>query len=96
MTTIATECNQCPESIISCAHMDGRVVWLVDQPLGKPHATGRPSVYHWAVEGPDAPSKCGCGADHVVIWEPEGYLTDSLPDAEAEYERRCALLRAEA
>ena len=95
MTTIATECNRCPKGIVRCTHLDGRVVWLVDEYLFETH-DGQPSWdgVRFAAQGPGVPERCPLGCEHVGLPYTSG--TDSLPDADAEYERRCALLRAEA
>ena len=97
MTTIATECPVCPKGIVACAHLDGRVVWLVDEYLYPDHE-GYISTWRgerWNVHGPDTPEQCVCSTDHVTMPTP-WYKGNSLADAEAEYELRCALLRAEA
>ena len=96
MTTIATECPVCPEGIVRCAHLGDRVVWLGDSYAAVPHADVSWLGERWAIAGPSVPEQCSCAADHTVAEIINPRLTDSLPDAEAEYERRCALLRAEA
>ena len=95
MTTIATECPVCPKGIVACTHFDDMVVWLVD--LDEAIAHTFPWLgERWQAIGPGTPDdSCGCGVKHITM-EGSYTITDSLPDAEAEYERRCALLRAEA
>ena len=93
-------CPVCPKGIVSCAHLGDRVVWLDDAYVESNggHA-GRATPWsgeRWHVVGPAAVVlECGCGKEHPTLPGPF-FLTDSLPEAEAEYERRCALLRAEA
>ena len=82
MTTIATECPVCPKGIKACAHLGDMVVWLATTPESI-------QLWQWQVRGP-APLL----EDDHIPWG--GFHTDSLPDAEREFERRCALLRAEA
>ena len=96
MTTIATECTACPPGIKMCAHLDGRVVWLAENRRLIEHQGITTSTQRWSVFGPKTIGQCGCPVDHVVMAWHLIYPTDSLPDAEAEFERRCALLRAEA
>ena len=98
MTTIATECPACPEGIVSCAHLGDRVVWLLDKRQVVPHEDGRDtSTERWCATGPAQAGRCRiCSTGHIVLHGGNWHRTDSLPDAEAEYERRCALLRAEA
>ncbi len=86
MTAIATECRVCPKGIVACAHMDGRVVWLVDSK----NAGDNICFWHWQVWGP-IPLPQGAFTHYVG-----GLHTDFLPEAKAEFECRCALLRAEA
>ena len=97
MTTIATECNVCPKGVVACAHLDGKVVWLVDYGLLMLHDTQWRPGERWGIRGPSPLQQCVCEVDHIVLTETTVVTrTDSLPDAEVEFERRCALLRAEA
>lgn len=95
MTTIATECPACPQGIVRCAHYDGRVVWLSDQLAGQRHDYGRHWDIRWGVLGPETPLQCVCSTDHLVMHTLDVLGTDSLPEAEAEFERRAELLRSE-
>ena len=95
MTTIATECRVCPKGIVSCAHLGDRVVWLADPSRCVQHITTSLMRSMWNVLGPKVPERCECGVDHTTMPGPS-FPADSLADAKAEFERRCALLRAEA
>ncbi len=86
----------CPQGIVRCAHLDDRVVWLDDAYVESSggHAGRSPwDGERWHVVGPGTVIlKCDCGKDHPTL--PGSFIvTDSLADAEAEFERRCALLR---
>ena len=96
MTTIATECPRCPKGIVSCAHLGDRVVWLVDTRVLQLHDIGVRPIEIWSVAGPSPARQCPCPIKHIVLFieDQPTDRTDSLPEAEAEYERRCALLRA--
>ena len=96
MTAIATECTACPKGIKMCAHLGDRVVWLGDREL-VPSRTGHSiSDIRWTILGPALTKWCPCESEHLVMPRSKPITTDSLPDAKAEFERRCALLRAEA
>lgn len=90
------ECPVCPAGIKMCAHLDGRVVWLTDNKAAAPHSGNYTDIEErWCVTGPNVPVPCRCGSGHIAVPnKPLCYVTDSLAEAEAEYERRCALLRA--
>lgn len=86
---------QCPKGIVACTHLDGRVVWLAEEDRCIQHADSRAESTgnRWTVLGPHVPKACSCLADHLTM-PPPWFPTDSLAEAEVEYERRCALLRA--
>ena len=98
MTTIATECPVCPKGIKACAHLGDMVVWLAETTDMPRHARNpQQRMKIWGIVGPNKLTQCVCSANHIVNGVDASVTsTDSLADAEAEYERRCALLRAEA
>ena len=92
------ECSVCPPSVLSCMHYEGTIIWLDDASLGS-HASEVGGRYAVA-DGYDVlpcrdfgrlddgrPNRCHCDDPSLAVHH-EGYYTDSLPEAEAEFSRR--------
>lgn len=84
-------CTMCPLGVVACAHYDGKMVWLGDARLCKPHASEPYLGPRWRVSGPNTTMTCPCYSGHTVMDGPE-FITDSLPAAEAEFEAQAAQL----
>ncbi|KKM13919.1 hypothetical protein LCGC14_1711350 [marine sediment metagenome] len=93
---------RCPQGIVRCAHLGDRVVWLVDSKIPTGHRPANLIIWEvmytrWGVAGPGTLGQCSCMAGHRTMISGRTYHhINSLADAEAEFERRCVLLRSEA
>ncbi len=88
---------QCPPWVLRCVHFEGQVLRLHDLNVGMslhdPHCSRRnfPLSYAVALGGELRPATCGCKLDtcHDPTFR---RMFRDLPAAEAEFERREALL----
>ena len=94
-----SECTICPAWVVRCAHFDGLVLLLADNAASNHDAYCQPAPF--SVCGPLAEpqwDECpNCQADVGFDIDPAtadaAFLSDSLPAAEAEFERRAEALR---
>lgn len=86
----------CPAQVIRCAHWEGWILWL--SPNGTHSYSGAHSgpIYGrytvWAGRVPLEPLPCNVPGHLALSIEGEGFDTDDLPAADAEFDRREAEL----
>lgn len=85
---------QCPP-YVTCAHFEGRRVWMIENARAfELHRDFKGHFFAYSLFGPTNEFRLEdcCGYEHVNV-AAETLQTDSLPAAEAEFERRAEELR---
>lgn len=89
---LESECPICPRWVLWCAHFDGRIVILSKTPNDH-NCCGGSDALPYNVGIATGFHECSCaGCDHIMA-AGDGVYYDSLPAAEAEFERRAEALR---